>query len=113
MAWSVVARIIGYMAPACCLRSQKSNFCHDASVKKLPLSAACQELPFDITKAQPQLFVARDFEHLHEVLHEAKLRWRTRSVALARSRWRELRVSWLRWRSNAGLSRSSSGFQRN
>lgn len=48
----------------------ESESCHDASVRKLPLSAACVEVDYDITREQPQLFVARDFEHLHEVLEE-------------------------------------------
>ncbi len=50
----------------------ESHFCHDDRVKKLPLSSACLDVPFDITKPQPQLFVAHDFEQLHEVLHEAE-----------------------------------------
>ena len=50
----------------------ESHFCHDASVKKFPLSPMCLDVPFDITKPQPQLFVARDFEQLHEVLQDAE-----------------------------------------
>lgn len=41
-----------------------------ASVKKIPLSVACTQQAYDITKPQPQLFVARDFDHLIEVLDE-------------------------------------------
>lgn len=48
----------------------ESHFCHAPDVLKRPLSAACVEVGFDITRPQPQLFVARDFEHLHEVLAE-------------------------------------------
>jgi len=48
----------------------ESHFCHGPEVRKPPLSAACIETGFDITRPQPQLFVARDFEHLHEVLEE-------------------------------------------
>jgi phenylalanine-4-hydroxylase len=48
----------------------ESHFCHGAEVRKLPLSAACADMGYDITRPQPQLFVARDFEHLHEVLDE-------------------------------------------
>jgi phenylalanine-4-hydroxylase len=48
----------------------ESHFCHGPEVRKLPLSAACVETGFDITRPQPQLFVARDFEHLHQVLEE-------------------------------------------
>src|SRR4051812_33165967 len=40
----------------------ESHACHDASVRKLPLSADCVEQSYDITRTQPQLFVARDFE---------------------------------------------------
>ena len=48
----------------------ESHACHDSAVKKLPLSAACVEQGYDITRTQPQLFVARDFEHLFAVLSE-------------------------------------------
>ncbi|HET8939335.1 MAG TPA: aromatic amino acid hydroxylase [Polyangiales bacterium] len=48
----------------------EGHFCHEPEVKKLPLQAACIQVPYDITRPQPQLFVARDFEHLHEVLDE-------------------------------------------
>jgi phenylalanine-4-hydroxylase len=48
----------------------EGHFCHGPDVTKLPLGAACIQLPYDITRPQPQLFVARDFEHLHEVLDE-------------------------------------------
>ncbi len=50
----------------------ESHACHDAAVHKLPLSAACVEQGYDITRTQPQLFVARDFEHLFEVLAEVE-----------------------------------------
>lgn len=48
----------------------EGHFCHAPEVRKLPLSAACVGVAYDITRPQPQLFVARDFEHLHEVLNE-------------------------------------------
>jgi phenylalanine-4-hydroxylase len=48
----------------------ESHFCHDPSVRKLPLDASCVEFDYDITKPQPQLFVAEDFEHLQAVLEE-------------------------------------------
>jgi phenylalanine-4-hydroxylase len=48
----------------------ESHSCHDAAVSKLPLSAACVEQGYDITRTQPHLFVARDFEHLFTVLAE-------------------------------------------
>ena len=47
-------------------------------MKKVPLTAACADTEYDITRMQPQLFVARDFEHLFEVLEEfeATLAWK-------------------------------------
>jgi phenylalanine-4-hydroxylase len=48
----------------------EGHFCHGSDVTKLPLGAACIQRPYDITRPQPQLFVARDFEHLHEVLDQ-------------------------------------------
>lgn len=43
-------------------------FCEDPAVTKLPLSEACIDVAYDITRPQPQLFVARDFDQLGEVL---------------------------------------------
>lgn len=48
----------------------EGHSCHAPYVTKLPLSAACLEVDYDITRPQPQLFVARDFAQLHEVLDE-------------------------------------------
>jgi phenylalanine-4-hydroxylase len=48
----------------------EGHFCHEREVRKLPLGAACIQVPYDITRPQPQLFVARDFEQLHEVLEQ-------------------------------------------
>ena len=42
--------------------------CLTPKVKKLPLTPACADLAYDITRMQPQLFVARDFDQLFEVL---------------------------------------------
>lgn len=50
----------------------ESHSCHDPSVLKLPLSARCTERSYDITKPQPQLYVARDFEQLFSVLGEVE-----------------------------------------
>ena len=52
--------------------------CLTPQVKKLPLSIACVDQDFDITTMQPQLYVARDFDHLFEVLEafEATLSWK-------------------------------------
>src|SRR5690606_24471671 len=49
----------------------ESHSCHRPEVKKIPLSVECMDVAYDITREQPQLFVARDFEHLEEVLDEA------------------------------------------
>lgn len=40
----------------------------DEQVRKLPLSLQATEQGYDITRPQPQLYVARDFAHLDEVL---------------------------------------------
>lgn len=48
----------------------ESHFCHRPSVIKRRLSAECTSVGYDITRPQPQLFVAEDFEHLHAVLSE-------------------------------------------
>ncbi len=52
--------------------------CLTPAVERRPLTAACADVGYDITRMQPQLFVARDFEHLFEVLadFEATLSWR-------------------------------------
>lgn len=56
----------------------EAEHCLTPSVKKLPLSLACVDTEYDITTMQPQLFVARDFDHLFEVLDafEATLAWK-------------------------------------
>jgi phenylalanine-4-hydroxylase len=46
----------------------ESARCLGPEVARRPLDAACAEVAFDITRMQPQLFVARDFEQLFEVL---------------------------------------------
>ncbi|WP_242346076.1 aromatic amino acid hydroxylase [Anaeromyxobacter terrae] len=52
--------------------------CLTPAVKKLPLTAACADVAYDITRMQPQLFVARDFDQLFEVLDafSGTLSWR-------------------------------------
>ena len=52
--------------------------CLSQAVKKLPLSLVCTETEYEITTMQPQLFVARDFDHLFEVLEafEATMAWK-------------------------------------
>jgi phenylalanine-4-hydroxylase len=49
-------------------------FCEDPAVRKLPLSEACIDIAYDITRPQPQLFVARDFEELSAVLERVTSR---------------------------------------
>jgi phenylalanine-4-hydroxylase len=46
----------------------ESHSCHAPSVTKRRLDETCIHVGYDITRPQPELFVARDFEHLHEVL---------------------------------------------
>lgn len=48
----------------------ESHFCRRPEVRKIPLDASCVGVSYDITRLQPQLFVARDFERLGEVLDE-------------------------------------------
>jgi len=52
--------------------------CLGPEVERLPLTAGCADVAYDITRMQPRLFVARDLEHLFEVLEElsATLSWR-------------------------------------
>lgn len=64
----------------------ESHSCRAASVLKLPLDATCLDVPYDITRRQPQLFVARSFEDLHRVLDDVERRLRRdRPTALARA----------------------------
>ena len=42
--------------------------CLGPEVERRLLGPGCTEVPFDITRMQPQLFVARDFEQLFDVL---------------------------------------------
>jgi phenylalanine-4-hydroxylase len=44
--------------------------CLGPGVERVPLDAGCADVPYDITRMQPRLFVARDFEQLFEVLAE-------------------------------------------
>lgn len=48
----------------------EAQSCFASSVKKIPFAVGCTEQGFDITKPQPQLFVAKDFSHLGEALKE-------------------------------------------
>jgi phenylalanine-4-hydroxylase len=46
----------------------ESFACHDPKVQKPVLSAAAADMDYDVTRPQPQLFVAPSFESLHGVL---------------------------------------------
>lgn len=48
----------------------ESKRVYSPEVTKLPLSVDCINYTYDITNHQPQLFVARDFKHMSEVLKE-------------------------------------------
>jgi phenylalanine-4-hydroxylase len=48
----------------------ESYHCLGPAVARIPLSLECVNTAYDITKPQPQLFVANDFHHLTKVLHE-------------------------------------------
>jgi phenylalanine-4-hydroxylase len=67
----------------------ESAHCLGDEVERLPLSIACADVEFDITRMQPQLFVARDFGQLSEVVEElaGELAWRRGgSYGIARAR---------------------------
>ncbi len=48
----------------------ESYHCMDSSVKKIPFSIDCIEMSYDITRPQPQLYVASDFQVLKDALEE-------------------------------------------
>lgn len=56
----------------------EAQHCLTDAVKKVPHGLVCTETEYDITRMQPQLFVARDFEQLFEVLaeFEATMAWK-------------------------------------
>jgi phenylalanine-4-hydroxylase len=56
----------------------EAEHCLTPQVEKRPLTAACADVAYDITRMQPQLFVARDFDQLFEVLGDlvATLAWK-------------------------------------
>jgi phenylalanine-4-hydroxylase len=66
----------------------ESAHCLGDEVERIPLSILCADVEYDITRMQPQLFVARDFDHLSEVVEElaGELAWRRGgSYGLARA----------------------------
>jgi phenylalanine-4-hydroxylase len=48
----------------------ESYHCLNPSVKKIPFSIECTQVSYDITRPQPQLFVAKDFQSLKDALEE-------------------------------------------
>lgn len=68
--YGLVGRVEDYKLYGAGLLSSlgESHSCHAPEVRKLPLDEACLEVAYDITRPQPQLFVARNFEALHDLL---------------------------------------------
>ncbi len=56
----------------------ESTHCLSPKVERLPLDAGAAEVEYDITRMQPQLFVAREFDQLTEVVQDLArtLSWR-------------------------------------
>lgn len=52
----------------------ESRECLRDRIRKVPLSVDCVDQSYDITKPQPQLFVAKNLEHLCDVLHDLEQR---------------------------------------
>ncbi len=48
----------------------ESHSCHAPQVEKLPLTARCVDVGYDITREQPQLFVTESFAELEAVLDD-------------------------------------------
>ena len=49
----------------------ESHSCHAPDVRKLVLDERCMDVAYDITRPQPQLYVAPSFEALHDILDRA------------------------------------------
>lgn len=47
-------------------------YCESPDVKKLPLGVECLDVPFDITRPQPQLFTVADFGALFDIAEQAR-----------------------------------------
>jgi phenylalanine-4-hydroxylase len=56
----------------------ESTHCFSSEVEKIPLDVGAADVEFDITRMQPQLFVARDFAQLIEVVDDVarELAWK-------------------------------------
>ena len=68
--YGLVGRVNDYKIYGAGLLSSlwESHSCHAPDVTKLPLDEGCVEVAYDITRPQPQLFVASSFDALHDVL---------------------------------------------
>lgn len=68
--YGLVGRVDDYKIYGAGLLSSlgESQSCHAPGVRKVPLDERCLDVPYDITRPQPQLFVAPSFEALHDVL---------------------------------------------
>jgi phenylalanine-4-hydroxylase len=68
--YGLVGRVDDYKIYGAGLLSSlgESHSCHAPGVAKRALDERCVEVGYDITRPQPQLFVARSFEALHDVL---------------------------------------------
>jgi phenylalanine-4-hydroxylase len=75
----------------------EAEHCLTPAVKKVPLSITCADTEYDITRMQPQLFVARDFEHLFQVLEEfeSTLAWKRGGDYGLQEAWRARSVNHL------------------
>ncbi len=68
--YGLVGRVDDYRLYGAGLLSSlgESVSCHDPAVRKVALDERCADVAYDITRPQPQLFVAANFEALHAVL---------------------------------------------
>ncbi len=68
--YGLVGRVTDYKLYGAGLLSSigEAHFCHSPSVSKLPLTAACVDVGYDITRSQPQLFVVPSLAELEPVL---------------------------------------------
>jgi phenylalanine-4-hydroxylase len=68
--YGLVGRVDDYKIYGAGLLSSlwESYSCHAPSVRKIPLDERSADVAYDITRPQPQLFVAASFEALHDVL---------------------------------------------
>jgi phenylalanine-4-hydroxylase len=66
----------------------EGHFSREPSVRKVPLDAGCVSVDYDITRAQPQLFVVRDLSLLDDVLSDVE-----RTLAFREGGARALRLA--------------------